>query len=119
LSQKYEKERFIRLTAVIEIDVSNNPIEQKSETPSHFCVSPLIGSEDHVMPLFLNSPDFEPDAEREFLFLDGVDFDQQNNVISDAGINKMILKESVYLDEKLVEYLSRCNRDVFLLSKGL
>jgi hypothetical protein len=71
------------------------------------------------MPLLLISPDFEPDSEREFLFLDGVDFDEKKNVISDAGINKMILKESVHSHDKLVEYLSRCNHNYFLLSKGL
>jgi hypothetical protein len=103
----------------MEIDVSNNLIIHDKETPSHFCVFPLIGSEDHWMPILLNSPDFEPDSEREFLFLHGEDFDEQKNVISDSGINKMILESSIHLYEILVQYLSQSHHNWFFLSKGL
>jgi predicted component of type VI protein secretion system len=40
LTEKFEKERELRLTIGIglEIDENNNIIEQGKETPSHFCV---------------------------------------------------------------------------------
>jgi thioredoxin-related protein len=117
LTNKFRKDRLLRLTAAIETDDSQNLLQQERETPSHFCVFPLIGSENHLMPILLNSPDFEPDAEREFLLLEGVD--KEKNVISDAGINKMILKESISLYERLVKYLSQSHHNLFLLSKGL
>ena len=58
--------------AAIEIDKENNLVENET-APSHFCVLPLVGSEKHIMPIYLNSPDFEPDSERESLILIGED----------------------------------------------
>ena len=33
------------------------------------------------MPIFVNSPDFEPDSERQSLILNGVTRDEEKNVI--------------------------------------
>lgn len=118
LSKRFKIEREIRLTAAIEVD--NKTIVENQESPSHFCVLPLVGSENHIMPIYLNSPDFEPDSERESLILIGEDILADKNVISDGGINRLILKESIPLYECLVKYLSSNNyKNLFQLAKGL
>ena len=72
------------------------------------------------MPIYLNSPDFEPDSERESLILIGDDILADKNVISEGGINRLILKESVALYDSLVSYLSDNGyHKLFLLAKGL
>ena len=119
LSERFKTERNIRLTATIEVDNNKNLIENQ-DTPSHFCVLPLVGSEKHIMPIYLNSPDFEPDSERESLILIGDDILADKNVISEGGINRLILKESVALYDSLVSYLSDNGyHKLFLLAKGL
>lgn len=119
LSKRFKTERNIRLTASVEIDDNNNIIENQ-DSPSHFCVLPLVGSEKHIMPIYLNSPDFEPDSERESLILIGDDILADKDVISDGGINRLILKESTSLYESLVEYLSENTyHNLFHLAKGL
>lgn len=119
LSKRFKTERNIRLTATIEIDENKNLIENQ-DIPSHFCVLPLVGSEKHIMPIYLNSPDFEPDSERESLILIGDDILADKGVISEGGINRLILKESVALYDSLVSYLSENGyHKLFLLAKGL
>ena len=119
LTKRFKTDRNIRLTATIEIDDEKNLIENQ-DTPSHFCVLPLVGSEKHIMPIYLNSPDFEPDSERESLILIGDDILADKEVISEGGINRLILKESVTLYDSLVSYLSENDyRKLFLLAKGL
>ena len=119
LSDRFKTDRKLRLTACVEVDNENNIIENK-ESPSHFCVLPLVGSESHIMPIYLNSPDFEPDSERESLILNGADIIEDKNVISDGGINRMILKESIILYEELISFLTKNNYNrLYLLAKGL
>lgn len=119
LSKRFKTERYIRLTSTIEIDDNNNLIEN-IDSPSHFCVLPLVGSEKHIMPIYLNSPDFEPDSERESLILIGDDILADKDVISEGGINRLILKESIVLFDSLVSYLSENKyHKLFLLAKGL
>jgi hypothetical protein len=119
LTKRFKTERNIRLTATIEIDHNNNLVENKN-TPSHFCVLPLVGSENHIMPIYLNSPDFEPDSERESLILIGDDILADKEVISEGGINRLILKESIFLFDDLVSYLAQNDyHKLFLLAKGL
>ncbi len=124
LTKRFKTDRVIRLTATIEIDDNNNLIENQ-DTPSHFCVLPLVGSEKYILPIYLNSPDFEPDSERESLLLVGNDSEEHSElgtIISVVGINRLILKESVALYESLVAYLSKNENEyhkLFLLAKGL
>ena len=105
--------------AAIEIDKENNLIENET-APSHFCVLPLVGSEKHIMPIYLNSPDFEPDSERDSLILIGEDMLADKDVISEGGINRLILKKSIELYDSLVSYLSKNGyHQLYLLVKGL
>ena len=73
------------------------------------------------MPVYLNSPDFEPDSERESLILIGDDILSDKGVISEGGINRLILKESIELYDALVSYLTKNSfySNLFLLAKGL
>jgi uncharacterized protein YozE (UPF0346 family) len=119
LSKRFKTDRNIRLKLAIEVDSDMNLIDNEV-SPSHFCVLPLVGSEKHIMPIYLNSPDFEPDSERESLILKGEDILADRDVISEGGINRLILKESRFLFEKLVSFLSREKyKNLFLLTKGL
>jgi hypothetical protein len=119
LSTRFKQDRDLRLMAAIEIDNEKNLVENEN-SPSHFCVLPLVGSEKHIMPIYLNSPDFEPDSERESLILIGEDLHADKGVISEGGINRLILKESVGLYDSLVSYLCENGyHKLYLLAKGL
>ncbi|RST29389.1 sacsin N-terminal ATP-binding-like domain-containing protein [Chryseobacterium lacus] len=119
LTKRFKTDRNVRLMAAIEIDKENNLVENET-APSHFCVLPLVGSEKHIMPVYLNSPDFEPDSERESLILIGEDMLADKEVISEGGINRLILKKSIELYDSLVSYLSASNfHKLYLLAKGL
>lgn len=119
LTKRFKTDRNVRLMAAIEIDKENNLVENET-APSHFCVLPLVGSEKHIMPIYLNSPDFEPDSERESLILIGEDILADKEVISEGGINRLILKKSTELYGSLVLYLSKSNfHKLYLLAKGL
>jgi hypothetical protein len=119
LTHRFGTERKLRLSIGIEVDENNNIVEQGKETPSHFCVFPLIGSEAHLMPILINSPDFEPDSERESLFLNGPSLNKENQKISDSGINKMIIEESRKLFDHLMNYIYKKYDCLYLLLKGL
>lgn len=123
LTKRFKTPREVRLMAAIEIDNENNLVENET-APSHFCVLPLVGSEKHIMPIYLNSPDFEPDSERQSLLLDGsVDWEEHKElgtIITVRGINRIILKESIQLYDSLISYI--CNNGyhkLYLLAKGL
>jgi hypothetical protein len=119
LTQKYGILRSVRLTLALEIDERGYLVEQNPRTPSHFCDFPLIGSEGHVMPVIINSPDFEPDAERSGLILSGPDTDPESQKISEGGVNWMILRESLPLFEVIVRYCSTNSQDLYHLLRGL
>jgi hypothetical protein len=120
LTRRFEKERNLRLTVAVEVDSENaNVVEQSKEVPSHFCVFPLIGSEKHLMPLVISSPDFEPDAEREYLILDGPEQDPNTGVITETGINRMILRATIPMFDSLVRYFAARHGNLHLLLKGL
>jgi hypothetical protein len=123
LTKRFKTPREVRLMAAIEIDNEYNLVENET-APSHFCVLPLVGSEKHISPIYLNSPDFEPDSERQSLLLDGaVDWEEHKElgtIITVRGINRIILKESIDLYDSLVSYA--CNngyKKLHLLAKGL
>jgi hypothetical protein len=80
-------------------------------------VFPLIGSEKHVLPVYVSSPDFEPDSEREGLVLQGEV--ESRGLLTDVGTNRMIFERSIGMFDALVAYLaSRFNR-TYLLARGL
>jgi len=119
LTKRFKTDRKVRLMSAIEIENENNLVDNET-APSHFCVLPLVGSEKHIMPIYLNSPDFEPDSERESLILIGEDMLADKDVISEGGINRLILKKSIELYDSLVSYLSEKNyHKLYLLAKGL
>ena len=119
LTERFKKDRNLRLTAAVEFDEEYNIVENET-SPSHFCVLPLVGSEKHIMPIYLNSPDFEPDSERESLILIGEDMLSDKQIISEGGINRLILKKSIELYDSLVSYLSTSGyQKLYLLAKGL
>lgn len=119
LTNRFKKDRDIRLTLAIEVDEEKNIIEN-IDTPSHYCVFPLVGSEKHVMPIYINSPDFEPDSERESLILTGEKIMAGKDVISEGGINRLILTKSTLLFDRIVSFLSQNEyNNLFLLTKGL
>lgn len=119
LTERFKTDRNVRLIIAIEVDDKKNLINNE-KSPSHFCVLPLVGSEKHIMPVYLNSPDFEPDSERESLILIGEEILSDKKVISEGGINRLILSESIELYDKLVSFLcEKKYNNLFLLSKGL
>lgn len=106
LSAKYKAERSIRLQAACEVDSNKNIVSTDTKT-SLFCVFPLVGIEGQIqMPIFVNSPDFEPDSERQSLILNGITIDEEKNVITEVGINQKILYKLPDVFKIIVEYLS-------------
>lgn len=120
LSDKYRAEREIRIDAAIEIDANNCVVSHNGET-SHYCVLPLVGIETQLNePLILNSPDFEPDEERQSILLSGQNWDDEHNNISEVGINQTIYSKVYALYENLVAYLSTNHfGKLYFLANGL
>ena len=72
------------------------------------------------LPFIINSPDFEPDSERQAIFLDSNDIDEEKGKISNPGIKKMILLKSKEMYKTLIEYI--CKNEIkkrYLLARGL
>ena len=120
LSERYRATRNIRINAAIEVDSSNCIVNHSGKT-SHFCVLPLVGIETQLdEPLILNSPDFEPDSERQSLLLTGQSWNEENNNITETGINQAIYKNVFGLYDKLVAYLTHNHYGkLYLLANGL
>lgn len=109
LTNKFKKDREATVSAAIEIDVKNKRIVGLDEnTPSIFCVFPLIGSEKFCFPVVLNSIDFEPEPEREHLLLDGEIYGE-NELITTSGINKVLISYGVFMYQKFLRYFSAEN----------
>lgn len=120
LTERYRKERRLRLDIAIEVDENNNIVNHAGAT-SHYCVLPLVGIEDQLSePVIVNSPDFEPDSERQSLMLSGQTWNEEKNVITETGINQKIYEQVFPLYEKLVVYLAS-NRygSLYYLAHGL
>ena len=120
LSDKYRADREIRIDAAIEVDEDNCIVSHAGNT-SHFCVFPLVGIETQLEePIILNSPDFEPDEERQSLLLSGQNWDEEHNNISEVGINQIIYSKVYSLYDNLVSYLSSNGYGkLYLLANGL
>lgn len=120
LSERYRAGRKIRINAAIEVDANNCIVSHSGDT-AHYCVLPLVGIENQLdEPLILNSPDFEPDEERQSLLLAGQVWDEEHNNISEVGINQVIYSKVFSLYDNLVSYLSSNNYGkLYLLANGL
>ena len=120
LSDKYRADREIRIDAAIEVDEDNCIVSHAGNT-SLFCVFPLVGIETQLEePIILNSPDFEPDDERQSLLLSGQNWDEEHNNISEVGINQIIYSKVYSLYDNLVSYLSSNSYGkLYLLANGL
>ena len=120
LSARYKSDRSIRLDAAIEINDDMELVEHMGKT-SFFCVLPLVGIENQVNePIIINSPDFEPDTERQSLLLSGQDWNEEKNVITEVGINKLIYTEVFPLYKRLVSFLSsKKYKKLYFLANGL
>ena len=119
LTEKFKINRNLRICCAIELDKDNNIIIDE-RTPCLFCSFPLIGSEEFKLPFIINSPDFEPDSERQTILLDGDYISEKTGIISEPGINKMILLKSQEIYKTLCNYI--CNDKVgnrYLLASGL
>ena len=119
LSEKFNIDRNIRICCAIELDKDNNIIINP-KSPCLFCSLPLVGSEVFELPFIINSPDFEPDSERQTILLDGNDINEETKKISDPGINKMILFKAQNMYKTLINYI--CSTDIknrYLLARGL
>ena len=119
LTKKFNKKRNIRICCAVELDKNNNIIFDKN-TPGLFCSLPLIGSESFEFPFIINSPDFEPDSERQTIILDGNDISEETGKISEPGINKMILSKAQEMFKIIVKYI--CSNEInnrYMLLRGL
>lgn len=122
LSERYRADRSLRLDVAVEIDENYNLVNNIGKT-SHFCVLPLVGIEEQLNePVIVNSPDFEPDSERQCLMLSGQAWmvKDNKNIITETGINQMIYAQVFPLYEKLVSFLSeRQYGRLYCLASGL
>lgn len=107
LSKKYKQPRKLRYAVAIQLDEANRKILAiPSNAPHLHCMFPLVGTEQFHFPVVINSPDFEPTPERDRLFLDGEDFDEEKEIITNDGINKTIISGAVELYAFMLRYLS-------------
>ena len=63
LTSRFNSERILNLEACVEIN-ENNEVIYNDDSPCLFCSLPLVGSEKHILPITLNTNDFEPSTER-------------------------------------------------------
>ncbi|OUM58403.1 hypothetical protein PIROE2DRAFT_16332 [Piromyces sp. E2] len=120
LTKKFGKERNIRICCALELDENNN-ISVNNCSPNLFCSLPLVGSEPHKLPFIINSPDFEPDSERQAILLDGKEINEKTQKLSDPGVNKMILGKAQEMYRNLLDYICRDNTigKRYQLTRGL
>ncbi|OHT08283.1 hypothetical protein TRFO_04886 [Tritrichomonas foetus] len=110
LSNRMKCDRFLRINVALEVDDKFNTIVKPNCT-CLYCTLPLIGSEEHQLPFILNSPDFEPDSERQSIILFGSDTEEhvtekeQRIIITEAGINRIILKQGIKMFTRILTFL--------------
>ncbi|ORX86111.1 hypothetical protein BCR32DRAFT_290228 [Anaeromyces robustus] len=84
LTEKFGVDRNLRICCAVELDENNN-IYVDTSSPCLFCSLPLVGSEAHEFPFIINSPDFEPDSERQSILFDGERIDEKTKKISNPA----------------------------------
>lgn len=120
LTQKFRKERVLRYSVAVQVlEDSKEILPISSDTPYLHCVFPLIGTEAFHFPVVINSPDFEPNQERERLLLSGNDYDHERDEITNEGINKKILVKSLGIYSQILSYLADNEwKSLHLLAQG-
>jgi hypothetical protein len=83
----------------IEIDALTNSVKELKEVPRLFCDFPLIGTEKFHFPVVVNSFYFNPQTERDGIWLKG-------NEDAEVQVNQAILVQAVSLYEDLISKLS-------------
>lgn len=109
--------RNLRLHVAVEVDRENNIIPIPSTSPAVYCSLPLIGFESMTLPFYINSNDFEPETERTALYLMQKEYEYHSNEVTGvdekyflkSGINWAILRKSLPLYERVVDYLIENN----------
>lgn len=93
-----------KVTIAIEVEKSDDDFYFKSinDIPKLFCDFPLIGTEDFYFPVVVNSFFFNPQMERDGIWLKG---DTDKEVLE----NKSLLIESVELYKKMIDTISEKN----------
>ncbi|BFU24777.1 hypothetical protein EHI8A_002850 [Entamoeba histolytica HM-1:IMSS-B] len=118
LTKRFGVERTLRIQYAIEFDNEKNIL--KNKFTSLYCVFPLVGSEAIQIPFILNSPDFQPDAERETIYLNGNETNAATGKISDTGINRMVLLKCVDLYKDLLNHLIQYGyTNLYIVGAGL
>ncbi|EDR21696.1 hypothetical protein, conserved [Entamoeba dispar SAW760] len=118
LTNRFGVERTLRIQYAIEFDNKKNIIRNKFA--SLYCVFPLVGSEAIQVPFMLNSPDFQPDSERETIYLNGTETNDATRKISDTGVNRMILLKTVDLYREFLNHLAQYNyKNLYIVGSGL
>ena len=120
LSERFGQERDVRIAGTVML-TSDKHLTFDENVPCLFCSLPLVGSESHIMPFIINSDDFEPNTERQGILLNGNEKIENCDILSDVGINKLILRHSItQIFEKIVKHCSEQNyKDLHILSHGL
>lgn len=120
LSKRYRATRNMRIDAAVEVDSEDNLVNIEDKT-TFFCVMPLVGIETQLNePLIVNSPDFEPDQERQSLLLAGITWNEEKDVITETGINQSIYEHILPMYEKIVNYLTNKHYGkLYYLANGL
>jgi len=119
LSERFKKDRNLRISCAIELDSDNNIFVDDS-SPCLFCSLPVVGSEKHKLPFIINSQDFELNTERQTILLNGKEINERTGKITDQGINKMILLKSQQMYDILLKCL--CKENIgkrYFLARGL
>lgn len=103
---------------LIEIDADGNVIWSRKQE-SMFCTFPLIGSRLYHLPMVINSPDFEPNTERNTIILHGVER-HPNKRLTETGVNQWLLSEAVKLFSEVLNLCSERNIGcLYRLASGL
>lgn len=87
------------VAVALEIDPSTNSAKDLKNIPKLFCDFPLIGTEKFYFPVVVNSFHFNPQTERDGIWLKG---DDDNEVLE----NRNILVQSIEIYKKLLISLS-------------
>ncbi len=87
------------VAVAIEIDALTNAVKKLKEVPHIFCDFPLIGTEKFHFPVVVNSFYFNPQTERDGIWLKG-------SGDAEVQANQAILVQAVSLYEELISKLS-------------
>ncbi len=105
LPRKKIEDKKLSVDVAIEVTIEKSVVDQSGNT-TVYCVFPLVGIKRQLNePVLVNSPDFEPGTERQYLLLKGEDFKGESEVLSCVGINRRIFEMVPQLYFELVQYL--------------